>query len=163
MTTELTLDNLYYAQVLARNLNHAQTRLESHLLPSLLRYKEFLIELNPSYDSRDLTADTFLEIDREFFSFTGEETYAGGDYYIPSLSLPFAFVEDPEAYITKARQDEADRKEKATARTAKDKAERVERLKTQLAKAQAELKEAEKGDDRIKLYATRNNVASLSR
>lgn len=143
--------------------DRAQQDIDSHLAPSLAKYKEFLLELNPSQDCRDLEADTFLETDREFFSFVADEEYSHGDYYTPSLNLPFAFVEDPEAYSAKARQDEADRKAKATARTAKDTAERVERLKAQLAKAQAELDKAEQGTDEIKIVATQNLVASLSR
>lgn len=141
-----------------------QTQIETHLAPFLAKYKELMLELNHhNYDHRDLSVETFNEIDREFFSFTSEEVYEYGDYYTPTLNLPFAFVEDPEAYAVKARQDEAYRKERETAKTAKGKAERVERLKEQLAEAQAELDKAEQGNDPIKLTATRNHVESLSR
>ena len=141
----------------------AQATIEHHLNPYLARYKEFLLELTPSYDSRDLEADTFLEIDHKTFSFTGEEDYKYGEYYTPSLNVPFAFVEDPEAYIAMARQEEADRKERAAAKTSNDKKERVARLELQLEKARAELAKAEEeGTDMIKIVATSVQVANLS-
>jgi len=121
--TDAKLSDLYTAQVLMRNLTHAQNEIDTFLKPYLKQYADLLLELNPNYDKRDLNAVphmSFKENDaNHFFLFEAEEVYDFGDYHIPSLSLPFDFVEDPEGYsarhreeIEKARKTKADRERK---------------------------------------------------
>jgi hypothetical protein len=149
------MSELSHAVKLAERAEQAQRDINNFLAPFAKAYGEFLTEENPrGYDLRDFNSDTFIEVENNTFYLKGEEDYSYGDYYTPSLSLPFAFVEDPQQFKNDYRQKQAEAKAKAAAKTAKDKAERVARLKTQLAKAQAELDKAlGDGSDDIKAVA----------
>lgn len=160
MTTELS--NLYSAQVLARNFSHAQQQINSFLAPFIKDYAAFMIAETPrGHDLRDFEADTFVEIENESFYLTGDEVYAYSEYYKPTLSLPFAFVEDPKKFKAAFRQSQADLKAKADSKKKDEKTAMIERLKAQLARAEAELAKADTQNDPIRSTASRNRAKEL--
>lgn len=134
------MESLTLAKALAREVTTAQENINKYLLPVVRDYIEFMDEISPNYhDNADRKADTFDCIDNETFHFTGEEFYEYGEYHKPSVSLPFSFVEDSEAYKTKARADKAEQDARQAAKRAAAKAEQIARLEAQLAKARAEV------------------------
>jgi len=135
MTTETALTT---AKVLVSMLTDAQTGIDTFLKPFLKQYAELQQELNPSrFNKQDLETEgmTFQEAEGETFYFEGEEEYSFGDYYTPSLSLPFAFVEDPKGYSKMRRKEEAEFRARREARDAEKAKSEVERLEAALAKA----------------------------
>lgn len=154
--------NLLTAKVMANQLEEAQTRINSFLAPFIKDYTAFLTAENArGYDLRDFKADTFEEIEGGTFLIHGEEEYSYGEYYTPTVNLPFAFVEDPEKFKADYRKQQAEVKAKREATTKKAKAEQVERLKAQLARAEAELATARTENDPIKAVANRNKAKEL--
>jgi hypothetical protein len=133
-------DALEIAQKFDSDFNLAQANLNGFLLPFLRQYADLLVELNPNYEPRDLNTAEMLykETGSASFHFEGEEEYSYGDYYTPSLSLPFEFLKDPEGYSDKARKrvsETASRREQA--KKAKDLA-RVVALEDMLSRAKKE-------------------------
>lgn len=140
MTTEVTLSTLAPAQTLVREMQATQTELETLLAPSLKKYVEFMAEINPRYhDEKDKTATTFAGTDERNFIFEGEEYYEHGDYETPTVELPFAFVEDPEAFMKTARDAKAAVEAKHAAAMRKREEDRINRLKRELSQAEAAL------------------------
>jgi hypothetical protein len=137
MTNETPLTT---AKVLASVFDEARTNLETFLTPFREQYFEFIFELKPTYYvQEDGKATTFIEVENEYFNFEGEPYYEYGDYETPTLSLPFAFVEDPEKFMADARAAEEARQAKANAIQTERAQERVELLRKQLAQAEASL------------------------
>lgn len=105
MTTETTLDPLYTAQRIVRDLNTSRKELETHLAPFLKQYIALKDESDPRYfNEKDREVTTFKCVEDKLFIFEGEPYYEYGDYETPSIELPFAFVEDPEGYTEKERK-----------------------------------------------------------
>lgn len=153
---------LNLAQGLISQREAVQTQIETTLAPFLKDYIEFMAEINPSYHSvADREVDTFVEIDNHTFAFEGEEEYEYGENFTPSVNLPFAFVEDPEDFKAKARQDKLDREMKAAAKKKADAEERAERLRAQLAKVEAEIAKADEDKDAIRGLASRQRVKQV--
>ncbi len=162
MTKPQILKDLTIAKSRAAAFNAAKNDINDFLEPFARQYFYFMSELNPrGWDQRDINANEFVEIENNSFYLTGEEVYEYSEYYTPSLSLPFAFVEDPEAFKEQARKEKAEREEKALTKKKADAAERVVRLRAQLAKAEAEAATAEVQKDEIKLTANRNKAKEL--
>lgn len=137
MTTQVNLSTLYSARVLVRKIQATQTELETLLAPSLKQYVEFMAEINPRYyDEKDKTATTFTGTDENSFLFEGEEYWDHGDYETPSVGLPFAFVEDPEAFMKTAREAKAAAEAKHTEAMRVRSEERINLLRRQLAVAE---------------------------
>lgn len=134
------MESLTLAKALAREVETAQANVNQYLMPILKNFIEFMNETQPDYyDKYDQQADTFDGIDNQTFHFTGEEIYEYGEDHKPSVSLPFAFVEDSEAYKAKVRKARADWNATQAAKRATAKAEQIARLEAQLAKARAEV------------------------
>ncbi len=158
------MNPLNQAKSLVATLDQARTDLEIFLEPFREQYIEFMSELNPKYhDANDKEADTFKEIDAETFYFEGEEYYEYGEYTTPSVSLPFAFVADPEVYMDNARAVKAAQDAKYVKANEDRAKERVETLRKQLAAAERTLSTAEEQGDEIKATATRNQIASATK
>lgn len=162
MPSETTLSTLYSAQVLARNFAHAQNEVNDFLEPFVRQYVELRREISPNFtDLRDSDADRFVEIDGENFWMTGDESFLYGESYTPMVTLPFAFVADPEKFATDARKAEEERKNRIAAKKKADAQERVDKLKAQLAKAEEALAKATETGDPISTIATRNQAQKL--
>lgn len=156
------MKSLTEAKSLAAKVVEAKTAIDTYLSPLLKEYIELLKELDArGYDSRDLKADTFVEIEGGTFLFEGEESYEYAEYRTPSLNLPFEFVADPEAYKANARQEKANREAKIEAKKKTEATQRVERLKAQLAAAEADLITADAQKDPIKGLANRQRAKEL--
>lgn len=151
------MNPLIQAKNLEYKLAQARTDLEIFLEPFLYKYIEFMDEINPRYhDSHDKEVDTFVEIDGEAFLFEGDEYYEYGENITPSVSLPFAFVQDPEVFMDNLRESTA----RAAAKYAKDNEDRakarVDLLRRQLETAERSLATANAQGDSIKAVANRN-------
>lgn len=156
------MSDLIIAKSRADELRNAQQSIDTFLAPFIKDYTEFLTAENRrGWDLRDFEADTFVEIGFDTFCLRGEEEYSYGEYYTPSLNLPFAFVEDPDQYKADYRKKEADRKARQEAKAKTSKEEQVARLRAQLAKAEAELTKATQDNDPIKTVANRNLAKEL--
>lgn len=156
------MKSLTEAKSLAAKVVEAKTAIDTYLSPLLKEYIELLKELDArGYDSLDLTADTFVEIEGGTFLFEGEEIYDYGNEHTPSLNLPFEFVADPEAYKANARQRKADLDARIEAKKKSEASQRVERLKAQLAAAEADLVTADAQKDPIKGLANRQRAKEL--
>lgn len=137
MPNQVSLSPLYSAQVIVRTIDARRAELEAHLAPFLKQYIDFMAEVYPRYlDSKDETATTFAGTDEKNFLFEGEEYYDHGDYETPTVELPFAFVEDPEAFMKTARDAKAAQEAKHAAAMRKREEERINLLRRQLAVAE---------------------------
>jgi len=156
-------NNLTEAKARAAGFVQARESVEAFLTPFIDQYTNFLTEMgqNNYYNHLDATADTFVEIDGNSFYFTGDEEYSHGDYYTPNISLPFDFVEDPEAYMAKARAADKLRKAKAEKDKEAVALHRLERARKELAAAEAAITKANEDGDLIKIVATQNQISGL--
>jgi len=109
------------------DFNLAKANLNGFLLPFLRQYADLLVELSPDYDKRDLRTETMLykETEGHAFYFEAEDVYEYGEDYTPSLTMPFAFIEDPEGYSNMRRTHAA---EEISRRAAKKKADALKRV-----------------------------------
>lgn len=156
------LSDLTRAKNYASAFSAAQNEVNDFLEPFVRKYVTFQSELNPrSTDQWDMEADQFTEIDNGSFWMTGEERYLYGETYTPTVSLPFAFVEDPEKFMADARAAEEERKNKVAAKKKADAQEKVAKLKAQLAKAEEDLAKATQNNDPISTIASRNHAQKL--
>lgn len=154
--------NLLTAKVMASQFEEAQTRINNFLAPFVKDYTAFMTEEDArGFDLRDFKADTFIEIEGNTFLLHGEEEYSYGEYYTPTLNLPFDFVANPKAFKADYQKQQAEIKAKADAKKKADKQGMVERLRAQLARAEAELAKADEQNDPIKGFATRNQAKQL--
>lgn len=155
------------AQNLAAEKDGIQAQIQLLLSPLLAQYIDLLRELKGrGYSESDFKADTFVEIEYSgkysSFLFRGEEYYDHGDDVIPSISVPFAFVADPEGYIAKAREEHAEDKARIQRNKEIIAQNRIDRLRAELAKAEQTLAAVvEQGTDSIKIEATANQVAKI--
>jgi hypothetical protein len=126
---------LLTAQVFVNLLEEAQTRLNTFLAPTLQDYIDFLPERGAAYTPGKYTnasGYTFKEVDTSHFIFESPEYYEYGDYEKDVVELPFAFVEDPEAYKTKLRDEISAAAKKFSERQAATELANVKRLEAQL-------------------------------
>ena len=157
------MGDLSTAVELAERFEQAKRDIHNFLAPFVREYAAFMVEENVTgyREFENFVIETFEEVDNETFYIEGEQQYTYGEYTTPTMSLPFAFVENPQTFKAAYRAEQAERKAKeATKRTA-DKAAMVERLKAQLARAEAELAKADEQGDPIKLTANRNKAKEL--
>jgi len=158
-----TMSDLSRAVTFAERFEQAKRDIHNFLTPFAKDYAAFIVEENVTgyREFENFVVETFEEVDNETFYIEGEQQYTYGEYTTPTMSLPFAFVENPQTFKAAYRAEQAERKAKeATKRTA-DKAAMVERLKAQLARAEAELAKADEQGDPIKLTANRNKAKEL--
>lgn len=158
-----TMGDLSKAVKLAETFEQSKRDINNFLAPFAEDYAAFITEDTKGYNRlQNFKVDTFVEVEGENFYLQGEEVYAYSEYDTPYLTLPFAFVENPQQFKNDYRARQAALKAKADAKKATDKAAQVERLKIQLAKAQAELDKAvEDGTDQIKTTAYGNSEQKL--
>lgn len=109
--------SLNTAKDLVAELDGARTTLEYYLDPTLQDFIEFLPERGNSWTPEKFTKAedySFTEIENSHFIFESEEWYECGDYTKDTIELPFAFVEDPEAFKAKERAEIAEKAKKFT-------------------------------------------------
>jgi hypothetical protein len=117
-----------------------QRQIDTFLAPFVKDFAAFMTEHNArGFDLRDFNADTFVEIEGTTFYLKGEEEYYHGEYYAPTLNLPFAFVEDSAAYKADFLRTQAEIEANRNAKKKAEKEAQIARLEAQLAKARAEV------------------------
>lgn len=135
-------------------------QIENDLLPLVNRYTALLHSIEArGYTTQELNARNFDQYDDRFFIFKGPEYYEHGEYITPTLEIPEAFFEDPNAYETQIRKEIKARRAKESARKTEAARKRVEYLQQQLETAEESLKKAtEEGTDPIKIESNQNRV-----
>lgn len=148
------MTSLSQAQTLADAIDTAKQQFEAYIRPVLQDYINFIPERDNSWEQvkfTDAEKYSFTEVDSTFFIFESEEYYQYGEYEKDCVELPFAFVEDPEAFKTKDREVRAEKARKSTEAQRKQAQDEVIRLEAQLEAAKkravlASVKSALNGD-----------------